>query len=90
MLRPELLDRDAPELLAARSEGRRQLTAGSAAIADPEATREVGLVAWSFVHGLCELWLGGEGGIPADADGAERLFRRLARRLFAPPPELAR
>jgi AcrR family transcriptional regulator len=90
MLRPELLDRDDPELLAAREAGRRQLVAGSAAIAEPAAAREIGLVAWSFVHGFCELWLGGEGGIPADADGAERLFRRLARRLFVPPPEPAR
>jgi AcrR family transcriptional regulator len=86
MLRPELIHSDDPDLLSARDEGRRLLGAGSAAIADGDAVREIGLVAWSFVHGYCELWLGGEGGIPTDPDGAEELFRRLARRLFTVPP----
>ena len=90
MQRPELVHQDDPDLVAAREEGRRRLEAGSAAVGGSAAAREVALVAWSFVHGFCELWLSGEGGIPPGVDDAERLFRRLARRLFTTPPHLPR
>jgi AcrR family transcriptional regulator len=87
MHRRELLDDDDPDLLAARAAGREHLGAGASQLAGTAAAQEVALAAWSLVHGFASLWLAGALPVrdPDDLEGAERLFRRLARRTFTPP-----
>jgi AcrR family transcriptional regulator len=90
MHRRELLHDDDPALVAARAPSRAALGPAAAHLAGTrpatDAAAEVALAAWSFVHGFTSLWQAGA--IAAldsdDVDGAERLFRRLARRAFRP------
>jgi AcrR family transcriptional regulator len=84
MFRPELLQRDDPELVAAMQASSLELRAGaseepaSAATADPEA---VMIAAWSLVHGFATLWLSGN--IPDDLGPPDELARRVSRALDA-------
>jgi AcrR family transcriptional regulator len=84
MFRPELLQRDDPELAAAMQASSLELRAGASeqpattATADPEA---VMIAAWSLVHGFATLWLSGN--IPGDLGPADELARRVARVLDA-------
>lgn len=84
MFRPELLDPDSAELLAARAAARRQLypaAARSAGEADSGSLMP-GLAAWALVHGLASLWL--NGALPGEAgDDPEALTRAVASYLYA-------
>ncbi len=90
MHRRELLHDDDPDLVAARARSRAALGAAAADLAGTrpatDAAAEVARAAWAFVHGFTSLWQAGAIAdvAPGDVDGAERLFRRLARRSFRP------
>ena len=84
MFRPELLQRDDPELVAAMQASSLELPAGAleqpatAATANPEAAM---IAPWSLVHGFATRWLSGN--IPGDLGPADELARRVSRALDA-------
>jgi AcrR family transcriptional regulator len=76
MFRPELLQRDDPELLAAQAAAGGELRGASAGRAGAHQQR-VARGAWSFVHGFTTLWLAGN----LDVDTLPQAiaeFRRVA------------
>ncbi len=89
MYRHELLRGDDPDLVAARraSAARLHGPMDEAAAADPDFDALRGAVAaWSLVHGLSALWLGGNLP-PALGDDPEVVARAVAGYLFQPLPE---
>jgi len=81
MFDPDLLDRDDPDLAAARATTRAQLRASIAdkAPANPDTAT---LAAWSLAHGYATLHLDGNlTDIAGDADPAE-VFRALTTMIF--------
>lgn len=82
MFRPELLRRDDPDLVDAARRSSAHLRAGAvteAAITRSSDGEAATIAAWSLMHGLATLWLGGN--IPAGYGPPEALARRVARAL---------
>ena len=84
MHRQDLLHADDPDLAAAHAEAGEELRAGADALAGPGGApaeaAEIGLAAWSLVHGFTNLWQAGALGT-FGLDEAVRRFRRIARHL---------
>lgn len=83
MFRPELYHEDDRELVEARRAAAELLygPAGEAAGARGDDAVVAGVAAWSLVHGLATLWLGGN--LPARAgDDPETLARAVTAHLF--------
>jgi AcrR family transcriptional regulator len=84
MYRPELYRADDPGLVAARRAAGPMLYGPVASVAggDPGFDRRLaGVAAWSLVHGLATLWLGGN--LPPElGDDPERVTRAVAAHLF--------
>ena len=78
MFRPDLLDNDDPELMAARAEAYAPLREGVAAkrLPDPEAGE---LIGWGAVHGIATLALSGN---LLAVDGVEALTRRALALMY--------
>jgi AcrR family transcriptional regulator len=87
MFRPDAYRRDDPALVRARAAARAVLEGTVGQAAGPRRGRDrarAAIAAWSLVHGLATLWLGGN--LPPGEDPI-RLARETARHLFggAPP-----
>jgi AcrR family transcriptional regulator len=89
MFRPDLVDRDDPELIRASAASAAMLYGPVDSVArvvgDDRARRIAGTAAWSLVHGIATLWLQGSlrGG---PIDDPEELTRAAAGHLFGPAP----
>ena len=83
MYRPELLRDDDPTLAAGRGRAGDVLYGGVGSAAPGAEALKAGVAAWSLVHGLATLYLGGN--LPqALGDDPETIARDAARFLFAP------
>jgi AcrR family transcriptional regulator len=84
MFRPDLYNREDPELAAARERAAGALRAGLDTLPDRpagEQGRLAGLAAWSIVHGFATLWRGGA--LPPEVGkDPEAASRAVIRRLF--------
>jgi AcrR family transcriptional regulator len=84
MYRPELYRAGDPGLVAARRAAGQMLYGPVASVAGDDADfdrRLAGIAAWSLVHGLATLWLGGN--LPPELRGdPERITRAVAAHLF--------
>jgi AcrR family transcriptional regulator len=83
MYRPELLHDDDPALAAARHRAGDVLYGRVGSAAPGAEALQAGVAAWSLVHGLATLYLGGNLP-PALGDDPETIARDAARFLFAP------
>lgn len=83
MFRPDLFRGDHPGLTAARARARAALVGPAAGVAAMTAgdTESASLAAWSLMHGLATLWLGGNLSPDWGAD-PEVLARAIGRYLF--------
>lgn len=77
MFRPELLQADDPELVAAQAASGAELYGASGKRAGARQ-QQVARGAWSFVHGFTTLWLAGNLNLPTLQDAIAE-FRRAAR-----------
>jgi AcrR family transcriptional regulator len=83
MYRPELLRDDDPALASARRRSGEILYGGVGSAAPDADALRAGVAAWSLVHGVATLYLGGNLP-PALGDDPETIARDAARFLFAP------